>query len=254
MSLPPSFAESGLHIHRPHSSTITHYQVLGERSSGTNFVKRLVGRNSALTPSEALGWKHGFPHMMAIPHNMAVVCVVRRADTWAASMFSKPWHTTQAMQSLPFSEFIRAEWETIIDRPRYFGDLVAKDSVGAALQHDRDPATGKRFGNIFALRQAKLTGLLSLLNRDCACVFVRMESAQAAPEATLDGIVSGLGAGQPSTPFRPVVKRLGSKFKPAIDGRPALPEAWTDKDTTFLRHHIDPDQENALGYSYDAAP
>ena len=41
-------------------------QVFGERSSGTNFVKRLIGRNSVLKPTEEMGWKHGFPQMTAM--------------------------------------------------------------------------------------------------------------------------------------------------------------------------------------------
>ena len=57
---------------------ITRYQVFGERSSGTNFVKRLLGRNTALAPSEGLGWKHGLPHMAAIPrHRWAIATATK---------------------------------------------------------------------------------------------------------------------------------------------------------------------------------
>lgn len=250
MFLPSDFSEHGLHIVRAGNTPITRYQVLGERSSGTNFVKRLFGRNSSLVPSEALGWKHSFAHMMAIPEDMAVICVVRSADTWATSMFSKPWHTTPDMQELSFSDFIRAEWDTIIDRPRYFGELIGKNTIGTPLQHDRDPLTGKRFGNIFALRQAKLTSLLSMLNRDCSCVFMRMETVQSEPESTRDAILDGLGTAPHGAPFRPVIKRLGSKFKPAIAERPASPDSWEPHDLAFLRAQIDSVQETTLGYTY----
>lgn len=250
MFLPPDFIETGLHITRSGQAPITRFQVLGERSSGTNFVKRLLGRNSAIAPSEALGWKHGFVHMMAVPHDMAVICVVRNAQDWAMSMFAKPWHTTPGLQSLGFSDFIRAEWDTIIDRPRYFGGLVEQGSIGAPLQHDRDPLTGQRFANLFALRQAKLTSLLSMLNRDITCVVLRMETAQSAPEATRDAIIAGLGTKPHDAAFRPIVKRLGSKFKPAIAERPPLPKTWPAEDLAFLREHIDPRQEADLGYAY----
>lgn len=250
MSLPSEFAQTGLHIHRAGDTPITRYQVLGERSSGTNFVKRLLGRNSALTPTEALGWKHGFAQMMAVPNDMAVICVVRSADTWARSMFAKPWHTTRALQAMAFSDFIRAEWDTIIDRPRYFGDMIDKGSIGSALQQDRDPVTGAQFANLFALRQAKLTSHLSLLNRDCTCVVVRMEQAQSAPEGTLDSILKGLGGTTRSAPFRQVVKRLGSKFKPAVETRPAVPDNWTKADRVFMIANLNSAQEAALGYVY----
>jgi len=250
MSLPPDFAETGLHAVRAGDTPITRYQVLGERSSGTNFVKRLFGRNTGLKPTEALGWKHGFPHMMAVPADLAVICVVRAADSWAMSMFAKPWHTTPAMQALPFAAFIRAEWDTIIDRPRYFEGLLAERSIGTPLQQDRHPETGQRFADLFALRQAKLTALMSLLKRDCTCVFLRMEDAQAAPEKTLSAVTQTLGTPAPHADFRPVVKRLGSKFKPAVSDRPALPEAWTRDDRAHLRASIDTDLEARLGYRY----
>lgn len=250
MPLPPDFATTGLHIERAGDTPITRYQVLGERSCGTNFVKRLLGRNSALTPSEALGWKHSAPHMLAVPGDMAVICVVRRADTWARSMFQKPWHTTPAMQALEFSAFIRAEWDTIIDRPRYFEGLVVEGSRGAPLQADRDPITGARYANLFALRRAKLAALLSMRARDCTCVIMRMEDAQNAPEQVLDAILSGLGRPKRTAAFKPVVKRLGSKFKPAIPTRPDAPATWSDADLAFLRDQTDPEQEAALGYGY----
>ena len=250
MSLPEAFSKTGLHIQRASDTPITRYQVLGERSSGTNFIKRLIGRNSPLKPTESLGWKHGGLNMLAIPQNTAVICAVRRADTWARSMFQKPWHTTPAMQALSFSAFIRADWDTIIDRPRYFEGLITDGSKGAPFQADRNPTTGARFDNLFALRRAKLDAHLSILGRDCTCIVVRMENAQSEPKAILDTILKGLGQPARNAPFKPVVKRLGSKFKPAIPERPAPPTDWSDADLAFLRAQTDTTQEATLGYSY----
>lgn len=250
MTLPPDFAKTGLHVLRAGDTPITRYQVVGERSSGTNFVKRLLGRNTDLKPTEALGWKHGFPHMMAVPPDMAVIIAVRSADTWARSMFSKPWHTTPNMQAMPFSDFIRAPWDTIIDRPRYFEGLIPENSIGAPLQHDRHPVTGARFENLFALRTAKLHAMLSLLGRDCTCAAIRMEDAQARPKAILSGLTNALGTAPPHPEYRPVVKRLGSKFKAAVPDRPPVPEAWDPRDLDHLHNQVDTDLETQLGYSY----
>lgn len=246
MPLPPDFAKSGFCAVRPDATPITRYQVLGERSSGTNFVKRLLGRNTPLQPTEALGWKHGFPHMMAVPRDLAVICVVRDPASWALSMYDKPWHTTPALQALPFSDFIRAEWNTIIDRPRYFEGLVPAGSTGVPLQMDRDPVTGGRFANLFALRTAKLHSLLTMLDRDVTCVFLRMEDAQADPEGTLTRLCAALGTD--AAAYRPVVKRLGSKFKPAVPDRAPKPEKLSGEDMSFLRAQIDTKLEASLGY------
>lgn len=224
------------------------FQVLGERSSGTNFVKRLIGRNSDLRPTEALGWKHGFAQMTAIPADLAVICVVREPRSWVLSMHSKPWHTPGDMQALEFSDFIRAPWNTIIDRPRYFGP-AEQNAQGMALQQDRDPLTGATFANIFALRQAKLRYLTSVLNRNCTCVMLRVEQAQSAPQQTLDMILNALGRPTGTEGFKPVIKHLGAKFKPAIANRPATPETISPDDLAFMSAQLDTDQEAALGYN-----
>ncbi|WGW02935.1 hypothetical protein [Tropicibacter oceani] len=228
----------------------TRYQVFGERSSGTNFVKRLIGRNSALRPIEDLGWKHGFPHMTAIPPDVAVICVVRDARDWARSMHAKPWHCPPDMQALGFSQFIRAEWRTLADRPRYFPQVAALGGQGQPLQHDRHPLTGRPFADLFALRQAKLQGLLSFFERGCTVVFCRLEAVQAAPQVFLEALHEGLGVPAPDSAFRPVLKRLGSKFLPAIDQRPETPSQLDQADLAYLLGRIDPAQETALGYDY----
>ncbi len=235
---------------RPGPAVPTRYQVFGERSSGTNFVKRLIGRNSPLRPMEDLGWKHGFPHMTAIPAHVAVICVVRDARAWALSMHAKPWHCPPAMQALEFPDFIRAEWVTIADRKRYFPQVATLGGEGLPLQHDRHPLTGRPFANLFALRQAKLSGLLSYTERGCALIFIRLEAVQAAPDTFLGDLHLGLGIPQPDGPLRPVMKRLGSKFLPSVEPRPATPDTVSAEDLAFLRAQVDPAQEAAMGYAY----
>lgn len=230
---------------------MTRFHVLGERSSGTNFVKRLLAKNSQLKPTEALGWKHGFPHMTAIPPDLAVICLVRSADRWALSMHAKPWHSTPKMQALEFSDFIRAPWETIVDRPRYFGGDKAEPLLGQPLQLDRDPVTGEVFDTLFALRRAKLAGLLSYLNRDCSCILMRMEEVQDAPEPMLVRMLDAMEQPATSDPFRPVTRRLGARFKGVVPNRPPTPKDFPAQDMAFLRAQLDLRQEEALGYRYD---
>ncbi|MFK7753708.1 MAG: hypothetical protein AB8B51_14290 [Sedimentitalea sp.] len=246
--LTPEFAKTGL-LATPLTQPPTRFQVLGERSSGTNFVKRLLGRNSALTPTEALGWKHASAQAMAIPPDLAVICVVRAPEPWALSMHSKPWHTTPAMQKLAFSDFIRAPWDTVIDRPRYFPGAAEAGTVGQPLQADRDPVTGARPDTLFALRRMKLASLTGILNRSCTCVLLRLESLQSAPEAQLDVLLAALGQPKRTAPFRPVMKRLGSKFKAAVAHRPATPKEISAEDLAFMRNQLDHTQETALGYA-----
>lgn len=245
--LPDSFAETGFFATRATPRRPARFQVMGERSSGTNFVKRLVGRNTDLTHSDELGWKHGFCQMLAIPSDLAVICVVRHPERWALSMHAKPWHTTADMQQLDFSGFIRADWRTIYDRPRYLGRL-SRPHVGQPLQQDRDPVTGAAFANLFALRRAKLAHLTSFAARDCTCVLLRLEEAQADPKATLDRIRHVLGLPEREAGFRPVAKPQGWRFRSAVGPRPAPPAEMCADDRTFMWSELDPAQEAVLGY------
>ncbi len=251
--IPETFASTGIHARKRGDTSIRRFQVLGERSCGTNFVKRLLGRNTDLKPTEALGWKHGFPHAAAIPGDLAVIACVRHAEAWALSMHAKPWHTTPAMQRLEFGTFMRAPWDTVVDRPRYFERTALPETLGRVLQYDRHPVTGARFDNLFALRRAKLQGLLSYLARDCTVILLRMEEAQRAPEATVDAILEGLGVAARSTDFAPVRKRLGSRFKPSVDARPKTPKAIGKAGLRFMCAELDLEMEAALGYNYPAA-
>ncbi|MWD27351.1 hypothetical protein E0K89_007700 [Aquicoccus sp. SCR17] len=242
------FAATGLAVRRADGPPPARVQVIGERSSGTNFVKRLLGRNTALVPTEALGWKHGFCQALAIPAELAVVVVVRRADDWALSMHSRPWHATPALQRLPFADFLRAPWDSVIDRPRYFPGQ--EEALGQPLQQDRDPLTGEPFPDIFALRQAKLAAHLGFAERGGSVALLRLETVRNDPQAALERIAEGFGLPAPEGPFRPVVKRLGNRFRPAIEDRPETPDALSAADMAFLRSRVDTAQEAALGYRY----
>lgn len=248
MPVMDDFARTGLLLPPTPLQGITRFQVLGERSSGTNFVKRLLGRNLGLQPTELLGWKHGFCQTDAIPADLAVICVVRNAQDWVRSMHARPWHCSTTMQALEFAAFIRAPWDTVIDRPRYFETAAERGVVGQPLQYDRDPVSGARFENIFALRRAKLDGLLGYFNRHTATLMLRMEVAQAAPEATLDTLLAALAQPARTAAFRPVLKRLGSKFKPAIAARPQTPDRLAPLDRAFMASQLDPEAEARLGY------
>jgi len=208
-----------------------------------------LAQNSTLQQTDVLGWKHGPPGMMAIPPDLAVICVVRNAADWALSMHAKPWHTTPVLQALEFSEFIRAPWHTILDRPRYFDTTAGL--IGQPLQADRDPVNGAVFPNLFALRRSKLTGLLGYLNRGCTVAVLRLESVQAHPRTTLDELMLALDQPARAAPFRMIKKRLGSRFKPAIAQRPATPARLSSDNLAFMASQLDPEQEAGLGYSYE---
>ncbi len=242
-----SFRDTGLSVIL--RAPVRRFAVFGERSSGTNFARRLIEKNTTLIAEDGLGWKHGHPAMVAIPPDVAVICVVRDARSWVRSMHARPWHCTRAMQELGFSAFLRAEWQTVLDRPRYFPQVEGMGARHMPLQADRDPMTGKPFADIFALRRSKLSGLFSFLSRDCTIVFTRLEAIQSDPKGWVGAVCAGLEV-PPSGAYDPVQNRLGQRFQPAIEPRPPTPKAVSAVDLEFLKSRLDLRQEAAMGYDY----
>lgn len=225
------------------------FQVLGERSSGTNYVTTVLKRNLPLEPDEVLGWKHGFAQMLAVPRRMLVVAVVREAFAWTRSMHAKPWHVPEEMQRLSYSDFIRAPWKTTVDRHDYFALGKGDGRIGAPLQPDRDPITGRPFANLVALRNAKAAALLGFANRDCHFAMLRLEVLQADPEQVLGALAARFRLTPPAA-FRPVTRRLGSRFAAKVDPRPAPPAEIGPEDRAFILSELDTGQEARLGYRY----
>ncbi|MFP4328218.1 MAG: hypothetical protein ACLFQL_09440 [Paracoccaceae bacterium] len=253
VSLPEGFRDSGRLIRRVTDRPPVQFQVIGERASATNLVRKLIEKNVRIDRTEALGWKHGAPHMVAIPPDFLVICVVRNAESWALSMHKRPWHAHPDLQRLSFSRFIRAPWHGIIDRPSHFERIPAEivDRVeGAELQLDRHPITGQRFASLFELRRVKLAAHLGFLNRDCNLLLLRAEQVQTDPEGFVAWFSDIFGLAPRGPEFSGVTRRLGNRFRLAVREREATPEAMTPEDRAFLRAELDLDTEAALGYTY----
>lgn len=110
-----TLATSGMEFRRAWDEPIRRFQVLGERASGTNYLHSLIQANLPLVSSAHLGWKHGFPQAQFYPRDMLVVVSVRSVQPWLRSMYRKPWHAGPSLRGLAFSDFIRAEWDTVMD-------------------------------------------------------------------------------------------------------------------------------------------
>ena len=244
------FAKTGFFARIRPDAQITRFQVLGERSSGTNYASRLIGKNTSLDPDTPLGWKHGFPDYRDMPADLLIIAMVRHAGAWSRSMHKRPWHTRAEMQKLEFSEFLRATWDTSFDHAKYFPDEVARGLLGAALTADLDQDTGAAFDNVFALRRAKLTALLAGASRPGNFILLRMEPMIAEPEPTLMAILDAARVSLNGAGYRGIFKRLGTNFNSKVEPRPKTPNRLSEDDRVFMRSQLDADQERLLGYSY----
>lgn len=250
--IPDEFRQTGRYVKRAGPTPLTQFQVLGERASATNLVRKIIDKNVELQRTEALGWKHATPHMVAIPRGLLSVCVVRNAENWALSMHKRPWHSDPEMQRLNFSEFIRHPWRGIVDRAADFEQIhpEIRDRVeGLELQYDRHPITGLPYRNLFELRNVKMAALLGMLNRDCNVLLVKAETVQADDVAFAAWMLEDFKLPLRGIRIKGVKRRLGTRYKrtEAVDETPA---EMNPEDRAFMLSELDMEQEAALGYAY----
>ncbi|WP_137700117.1 hypothetical protein [Marimonas lutisalis] len=252
-TIPQVFRDTGLYPRRVDRTPLKQFQVLGERACATNLVRKVIDKNAQIMRTEALGWKHATPHMVAIPRDFLIVCVVRNAENWALSMHKRPWHADPALQRLTFSEFLRAPWRGIVDRPADFEEIhpeIAGRVEGLEMEFDRHPITGRAFQNLFELRRVKQAALVGMLNRDCNMLLVQAERVQADPEGFSAWFNDTFDLKLQGERIKGVKRRLGNRFNLSVDERGETPERLNNDDRAFMLSQLDLDLESALGYDY----
>lgn len=250
-ALTDQMAARGYAFHKLDGEDPVQFQVLGERASGTNVVRKTIERNCRMVRSEGLGWKHGFPVMVAVPQDLLVVMAFRNAIGWALSMHRRPWHAHPEMQALTFSDFLRAEWNSVVDRPGDFEMIHPELAVqGQPLQFDRHPITGKPFENLIALRRAKMDAVLGMMNRDCSFALVQLEAIQSHGAQFMTDYREYFGAVARRDYHRAVTRKMGNRFRPSVRERPATPGEVSAEDRSFILSQLDLESERLLGYSY----
>ncbi len=249
----PDMATRGWHFHKAADGPFDRFQVLGERGCGTNVIRKTVQDALTIRRTEALGWKHGFPAMIALPPSFLTICAVRAPDKWAHSLYKRPWHATRAMQSLDWAAFLRSPWEACVDKLGHFEGIAPRlHPLGHALQWDRHPITGAPFETIFAMRNLKHRALMGLPARGGSVVYVSLDAFNAAPEAFLAELADTFGLDFTERGYAPVARRMGNRFTPAVEGRAPAPDAWAPEDLAWMHSQLDADIETALGFAATA--
>jgi len=228
------------------------YQVIGERCSGTNFTDALIAANLALKPSKAFGWKHGLPAFVAPPPNTVFVAVFRSVVPWLVSLYRKPWHTSEAMRTLSFSDFLRAEWDTVVDVPYYFGLADTDPRVGMPLHLDRHPVSGRRYRNVLEMRRVKMERLLALGEEDANIVYRTHAELTADPAGLLGEVAARAGIAAPARTTVPQ-EHFGWVWNDRLQRIGAGQPQVSPADLQFILAHCDPELERRAGLALPAA-
>ncbi|WP_170383982.1 hypothetical protein [Ruegeria atlantica] len=238
----------GLFVNRVYDRPIQRFAVVGERSSGTNISEFIIRRALGLKPSNELGWKHGFVQGVGISKDVLVVVCVRDPYDWLASMYDKPWHCAASMRNLGFSGFIRAPWDSEIDRPKGYFKLPPNQYSNIPILQDRDPLTGLRFDNLIRMRTTKLRHWTGLANGLCNLVVWRFEAFKENPDAFLGVVAQNFGTSL--IPFEWPDQPMGVMPPNMRQGKVGQ---ISSKDVDFINSQLDADLEQSLGYSFRSA-
>lgn len=273
-------ADKGWHFSGDRNAGVKKFAVLGERSSGTNFVQWALRRATDLKDVDhapwrgsylakhlsklpgitlkepsigAYGWKHGIPTFPAIGRRDLIVVVFRNPFDWLVSMYAKPWHINDLMLSMSFAEFIRAPWDARVDRPnRYFDLPNVEDYDGLPLRLDRHPITGKPYANILEMRAIKLQAYLGLVHLGGNVAFVRHDRFSKDPARCLSDMAARYGF-RLNGASASSEKRMGSEWK--LDARARYEEARSalDLQKAYICKYLDHDTELRAGFSLHCA-
>lgn len=244
---------TGLHVCRRGKARIGSASVIGERSSGTNFCSFLMRENFGLEDVEATGWKHGpGTGFIGVPADHLFVVCFRNALSWVRSMYAKPWHCAEEMYAPGLSHFLRAPWDTRIDKflmrryklnpkPRY---------VGQTLGLDRHPLTGEMFRNVCEVRTVKAQSFLALEQVGVNVAFVRLEVLQKDTEEVLDRMAEAFSLARPKR-YQVPARGLGRYRGDGLDVRRAEAATLSPEDRAFVLSELDHEVERRMGYVYE---
>ena len=231
---------------RAGSAPVSHFQVFGERRSGTNFAEQLFERNLTAKRVDSYGWKHGVPAMPFIQHDGLIVVVIREAFDWLGSLHNRPFAASHG--DLEFSEFLRREWYEKY-RPGHFGhkDRFGKIAKGpeVANQVDRHPITGKRFRNVLELRTVKAQAFLGFVNRECNAVVLRYSDLSKRPGEVVTAVAETFGMALKTPEVKPV-ERVGPK---GFSEKRLRKEDLSAEDIAFVQENLDRDFELEMGFA-----
>lgn len=244
--------EYGLFAKKEGSQPITKFSIHGERCSGTNYIQALITNNIDIKKEE-FSHKHTGPwydlpieHWLGDPKHYTFegtedqLCIIifRNPYDWARSFNKNPWMAAGKLFKLPFSKFIRSEWEVNLVDNKNVINLYA-------LNHlvDRNPIDGSAFKNIFELRTDKIRNMLMIKDRAKNAYYINYEIARDYPQKVIEeiGAIFSLNI-QPL--FRPVNNYKGGN----TPYQEKIYEPISNEDLLYINSQLDGELENQIGY------
>ncbi len=231
---------------KTHRQAIDHFQVFGERRTGTNYLDHLIADNFEIEPRYNYGWKHGFATMPCIARSGLILVAVRHPISWLSSLYNEPFSKSHRELNT-FSEFLHREWYDEY-APKHIGHRTwgykgMPRDFKTANQLDRNPLTGKRFRNPLEMRFLKNQSYLGFLERESNVAVIDYDFAKDEPQTVIN-ILSGAFSLTPKDTLS-----LPPRVGPPGRCIPRISESdISTEDLSFIRSSLDRNQEVRLGY------
>lgn len=256
---PLSALEFGVSAKVDSSTPITQMFVIGERSSGTNYMSALMLRNFYVDEIR-VGHKH-FPPWYDLPEddykensryytfndteNILFIVIFRNPYDWLRSMHFYPHHADRSLKNLTFSTYIRQPWKINPNDTTNLKILCSWDKYV-----DLNPMTGEQFPNVLALREAKIRNMLKIRNKASNVYYINYEKARDYPQEVVKEI-SALFPISPKPVFSPITNYVGpSKANDKIGNyKPRQYAPISKEDLTFINSQLDWKLEEKIGYT-----
>lgn len=241
-------------LERLSSEPVSHFQVFGDKNSGTNLARTLIAENLRLEDRPIYGWKHSVPAMAAFAPGALMVVLMRNAIDWSTAMYRLPHRNLLEDGTVGYGDFIRQEWHSSIGRkPRRnwtkpWNVPTREDFEHRELQLDRHPLTGQRYSDIFEMRRVKLGAMLGLRHRGVNMVAVRFEDLRENPHGFVHALAHCFDLSLKAELHAPRQRLSPGR----LSGREnTVPQKLGEADRDFLLGGLDPETEALAGYRYD---
>lgn len=137
-------------------SIVTKFTIFGERSSGVDFLQKSVADNFDLQ----LTWEYGEKHFFGFKRyrnsdNTLFIGIVRNAEDWMNDLFQDPLYLPEELTKDQES-FLNNLWWSVRQ------DKIGHNNRKLEMKTDRNMRGGRRYRNIFDMRNIKCKYLLDM--------------------------------------------------------------------------------------------
>lgn len=148
---------------------ITHFSILGERCSGTNFLEEAISNNFNVTYTAKYGNKHFFcfnqyENDKTLTNNILFIGIIRNPIYWLNS-FSKELYHIPEINKTNLSTFLFNEFYSVEDEKNNNNNFIINSykKNNKLNIKDLNYITGKKYKNIFEMRKLKNDFLMNIM-------------------------------------------------------------------------------------------